>query len=168
MKIATLIPFLVGITKKEIAHQLDLRGYGFNFSTERGLTSYNNYDRDELIQIAIDHDIDIVGDMHPKRSDAAWVLNYATLWERGKYKSNDSLTRTGKPNVTVYRLIVNRADDREDDKQYEGTLDNIDPYLPEGFREILLKQIDGQTGHYFTLKMTSSVTLLSYEISVMN
>lgn len=43
----------IGITKKEIAIQMDKKIQQFNFSAESGLTSYKNYSRNELLEICL-------------------------------------------------------------------------------------------------------------------
>jgi hypothetical protein len=48
----------VGITKKEIAIQLDNGCSSFNYSVEKGATSYNNYTRDELLETCLQFNID--------------------------------------------------------------------------------------------------------------
>lgn len=67
MTLENLLPSVMGITKKEIAIELDKNNPSFNFSTETGATSYNNYTRNELIEISIKFGIDIISDYHKKR-----------------------------------------------------------------------------------------------------
>lgn len=62
-----LLPKVAGITKKEIAVQLDKGNPLFHFNTETGLTSYYNYTRHFLLQQCIDFDIDPVSDYHKSR-----------------------------------------------------------------------------------------------------
>lgn len=50
----------VGITKKEIAIQLDSNPL-FNYSVESGLTSYHKYTRDELLKHCVQFNISPVG-----------------------------------------------------------------------------------------------------------
>ena len=56
-----------GITKSEIAAQLDKKSPLFNYNVESGLTSYHNYTRDELLRHCIQFDVDPVSDYHKKR-----------------------------------------------------------------------------------------------------
>lgn len=76
MTLNELLPKVIGITKKEIAIILDRNNPLFNFNTEYGLTSYNNYTRNELIEIAIKIEIDIISDYHKKRSSIKSLKNY--------------------------------------------------------------------------------------------
>ena len=58
----------VGITKKEIAMQLDKHNPLFNFSAETGLTSYHHYTRDELLKHCLQWDVDPVSEYHKRRA----------------------------------------------------------------------------------------------------
>ena len=68
MTIKQLLPKVAGITKKEIALQLDKNNKLFNYSAESGLTSYRNYTRNELLETCILFGIDPVSDYHKKRT----------------------------------------------------------------------------------------------------
>lgn len=65
--LAQLKSTCVGITKAEIAGQLDKNNPLFNFSAEAGLTSYRNYSRDELLLICLENNIDPVSDYQKRR-----------------------------------------------------------------------------------------------------
>jgi hypothetical protein len=68
MTLEQLKPLVKGITKKEIALQLDKKSPLFNYSVESGLSSYHNYTRDELLRHCIQFDVDPIGEYHKKRS----------------------------------------------------------------------------------------------------
>lgn len=74
-----LLPLVVGITKKEIASQLDKGNPLFNFSVETGLTSYHNYTRNELLKTCIQFGIDPVSNYHKQRSTKEWIEAYSKL-----------------------------------------------------------------------------------------
>jgi len=66
--LSTLLPRVIGITKKEIALQLDKNNPLFDFSAETGKSSYHNYTRNQLLEICIQFNIDPVSDYHKSRS----------------------------------------------------------------------------------------------------
>ena len=58
----------IGITKKEIAMQLDKSSSLFNYNVESGLTSYHNYTRDELLLHCLQFNVNPVSEYHKNRS----------------------------------------------------------------------------------------------------
>ena len=48
-----MLKYAKGITKKEIAHQLDKAFPFFNYSKETGLTSYHNYTKKEMLSTCL-------------------------------------------------------------------------------------------------------------------
>lgn len=75
-KLQQLLPLVVGITKKDIALQLDKFSPLFNFSSETGLTSYRNYTRNDLLIICINYRVDPVSDYHKNRAGIDWMNTY--------------------------------------------------------------------------------------------
>lgn len=67
-KVKELLPSMVGITKKEIAMQLDAANKLFNYSAETGKTSYHNYTRHQLIETCVRFNIDPISDYHKRRA----------------------------------------------------------------------------------------------------
>lgn len=67
MTLTELLPTVIGITKKEIAMQLDKSNSLFNYAAETGLTSYHNYTRNELLQTCLDLNVDPISDYHKNR-----------------------------------------------------------------------------------------------------
>lgn len=63
-----LLPKVIGITKKEIALQLDKSNSLFNYSAESGLTSYRNYTRSELLEHCIKFNVNPISQYHLNRS----------------------------------------------------------------------------------------------------
>lgn len=86
MTLLTLKPFLWGVTKQEMAEQLDRYDPAFNFGVEKGKTSYHMYKRDELIEIAIKYNVDLVSDFRKRSMRADVLKKYNTLFdENGVY-----------------------------------------------------------------------------------
>lgn len=65
--LSTLLPRVIGLTKKEIALQLDKNNPLFDFSRESGKSSYRNYSRNQLLEICIQFNIDPESDCHKTR-----------------------------------------------------------------------------------------------------
>lgn len=63
-----LLPLIKGITKKEIALQLDSTYAMFNYASESGATSYHNYTRNELLTTCIMWDVCPASKYHLSRA----------------------------------------------------------------------------------------------------
>ena len=74
-----LLPLVVGTTKKEIASRLDSKNSLFLFSVETGITSYHNYNRNELLEICIKFGVDPVCEYVKMGRTIVWQKKYAEV-----------------------------------------------------------------------------------------
>lgn len=79
IQLSALLPLVVGTTKKEIASRLDASNPLFQYNVEVGLTSYNHYTRNELLETCIRFGVDPISEYEKMGRTIKWQRDYADV-----------------------------------------------------------------------------------------